>query len=191
MTKEATARRANVPEHVAHSVEALATLHERAQKGVSRHQRAIEVLTATLGRPGSVYFIGTSVASWIAYNLIAPHVGLRRLDEPPFFWLQGALCLGSLFMTAMVLTTQNRQTRHAEQRAQLDLHVNLITEQKIAKLIDLVEELRRDMPTVKNRVDPLADAMKHAVDPHAVISALEDTLEPAAGEARTVRDTSA
>jgi uncharacterized membrane protein len=75
----------------------------------------------------------------------------------------------------VVLTTQSRQSHAFEQRAELELQVNLLAEQKIAKLIALVEELRRDMPTVTNRVDPLAEQMKEPIDPHAVLSALEQT----------------
>jgi uncharacterized membrane protein len=174
--------RVHVPHHVTRSVETLATIHVQAHRKVGRHQRAVEVLTATIGRPQTVYVITAIVAGWVAYNVLAPllsHGGWPRLDAPPFFWLQGALCAASLLVTTMVLTTQNRQTRHTEQHAQLDLQVNLLAEQKIAKIVDLLEELRRDMPAVRNRVDPLADAMMEAVDPHAVMSALEDSLKPA------------
>jgi uncharacterized membrane protein len=55
----------------------------------------------------------------------------------------------------------------------------LLAEQKLAKLIALIEELRRDMPNVNNRVDSLAEAMTHAVDPNAVADALKHTLEEA------------
>lgn len=176
--------RVHVPEHVTHSVETIATIHDRAQRKVDRHQRLVEVLTATIGRPHSIYVIAAIVAAWIIYNVTAPRMGWHRVDEPPFFWLQGALCAASLLVTTMVLTTQNRQTRQNEQRSQLDLQVNLLSEQKIAKIIDLLEELRRDMPTVRDRVDPLAEAMKEAVDPHAVMSALEDSLEPKSRDTR-------
>jgi uncharacterized membrane protein len=65
----------------------------------------------------------------------------------------------------------------AEEHAQLDLHINLLSEQKVAKLISLLEELRRDMPNVANREDLVAEAMTHAVDPHAVATALKETIE--------------
>jgi uncharacterized membrane protein len=55
--------------------------------------------------------------------------------------------------------------------------VNLVAEQKIAKLIALLEELRRDLPIVRDRVDPVADAMAQAVDPQAVLSVLEQNFE--------------
>ena len=77
-------------------------------------------------------------------------------------------------MTTMVLITQNRQTHDAEQRAQLDLQINLLAEQKVAKLIALLEELRRDLPIVQDRVDRAAEAMTEPVDPHAVLSALQE-----------------
>jgi uncharacterized membrane protein len=80
-------------------------------------------------------------------------------------------------MATMVLAAQNRQRHVADEHAQLDLQINLLAEQKVAKLISLLEELRRDMPNVANRVDPLAEAMTHAVDPHAVASALRETHE--------------
>ena len=79
-------------------------------------------------------------------------------------------------MTAGVLIRQNRQEKLAEQRAQLALQLNLLSEQKVAKLIALIEELRKDLPNVKNRYDPEAEMMKEAADPHAVMEALEETL---------------
>src|SRR5581483_10605460 len=91
-------------------------------------------------------------------------------DPPPFGRAQGVVGLAALLMTTMVLTTQNRQMRHAEQRSHLDLQVNLLAEQKVAKLIALVEELRRDLPNVHNRKDSLAEAMTRSVDPGAVSS---------------------
>jgi uncharacterized membrane protein len=164
-------------DNVNENVHALASLRAREEQGVSRHQRLIERLTAQLGRPHSFYLIVAFAAGWVAPNLLAPRLGARAVDPPPFTWLQGAIGLGALLMTAMILTTQNRQTRQAEQRSQLELQVNLLAEQKVAKLIALLEELRRDIPIVRNRVDQVADAMTEPVDPHAVLSALEQTLE--------------
>ena len=75
-----------------------------------------------------------------------------------------------------MLIKQERQEKLAEQRAQLSLQLNLLSKQKIAKLIGLVEELRQDIPNVKNRSDPEAEMMKSFTDPHAIINVLEETL---------------
>jgi uncharacterized membrane protein len=134
----------------------------------------MEVLTAALGKPRTVYLTLSIVAGWVVFNGISPLAfGWQRLDPPPFFWLQGAVGLSALLMTTLVLITANRQTRNAEERSHLDLQINLLAEHKVAKLIALVEELRRDLPMVRNRIDREADAMQEAVDPHAMLEALE------------------
>jgi hypothetical protein len=50
-------------------------------------------------------------------------------------------------------------------------------EQKEAKLIALIEEMRRDNPLLVNRVDVEAEAMSTAADPEAVLEAFIDTHE--------------
>ncbi len=166
------------------NVETLASLRARAAHGVSRHQRRIERVTALIGRPRSLYLILTLVATWLAYNGLGSRLGARPFDPPPFSLLQALVAIGALLVTTMVVITQNRQTAHAEQRAELELQVNLLAEQKVAKLIALVEELRRDLPSVRDRVDQAAEIMKEPVDPHAVLSALEQTVDgPSSDEA--------
>jgi uncharacterized membrane protein len=166
-----------VPPHVAETVETIAELHKRSEREVPRHQRSIESLTAILGRPSTVFVIAGGVASWVVLNILLPRFGMSAVDPPPFSWLQAGSSVGALLMAAMVLATQNRQRKPAEQLERLDLQVNLLSEQKLAKLISLIEELRRDMPNVFNRVDPLADAMTQAVNPHAVADAIQHKLE--------------
>lgn len=170
-----------LPEHISQHIETVAALHERGESGVSLHQRTIETVTANLGRPLFLNLMLLAIAVWVGVNL-APHaVGWKQPpDTPPFFWLQGWNGLLALLLTTLVLITQNRQARLAERRAQLDLQVNLLAEQKIAKLIALVEELRRDLPSVRDRVDLEADAMAEATDAGAVLDALEEKLDEAA-----------
>ena len=161
-------------------VESVASIRARAELRVNRHQRMMEVLTAALGRPRTVYVILSVVLGWVIANTVAPIVlGWKRIDPPPFFWLQGMVALAALLMTTLVLITANRQTRNAEDRSHLDLQVNLLAEHKVAKLIALVEELRRDLPMVKDRIDHEANDMQEAVDPHAMLEALERAAEDA------------
>ena len=80
-------------------------------------------------------------------------------------------------MTSVILITQNRQGKLAERREQLELQMSMLTEQRTAKIIDLLEELRRDLPSVQNRVDLEAEALTKTVDPHEVLAAFESRLE--------------
>jgi uncharacterized membrane protein len=165
--------------HVAQNIETLAQLHTEAEEKVGRHQKVIERLTAFIGHRWTLSAILAGVALWVAGNTLASRLGLPKLDAPPFPWLQGAVSLSALLVTTMVLTTQRRQSKFSSHHRNLDLQINLLAEQKIAKLIALLEELRRDLPTVRDRIDPVADAMAQAVDPQAVLSVLEQKFETA------------
>jgi len=85
-----------------------------------------------------------------------------------------------LLISTAVLIRQERMARLAEQRAHLDLQVNLLTETKVAKVIEMLESLRSDLPNVASRHDPEAQAMQTPASAHAVLSALE--TQPAPGE---------
>jgi uncharacterized membrane protein len=166
-----------VPAHVVETLDAIAELHKRSEREVPRHQRSIEAWAAILGRSWTVFVIVGVVVMWLALNTLLPRVGLSPPDPPPFSGLQVASSVGALVMATMVWATQQRQRRPVEERERLELQISMLAEQKLTKVIALVEELRRDMPNVKNRVDPLAEAMTHAVDPHAVADALKRSLE--------------
>ena len=164
---------------IAQNIEAIANLHIKTERKVGRTQRAIERVTAFLGRPRFLAFISVFVLLWIMANDLATHLGYNTFDPAPFYWLQGMVGLGALLMTTMVLITQNRQNMVTEQRRRLDLQVNLVVEQKVTKLVELIEELRRDLPDVQNRHDPEAEAMKESVDPHEVLRTLNQLMKEA------------
>lgn len=170
------------------NVEMIGALVTQAERMITRHQRAMERMAALLGRPHTAYAIVGIAAAWIAFNVAAPGLGLPQIDEPPFFWLQGAISTTALLTTLMVLTSQNRQMSLSVQRAHLDLQVNLLTEQKVAKLIALIEELRNDLPDVHNRRDTVAERMQEPVDPAALVSELKETLAQATESAVREQD---
>ena len=165
-------------------LEAIQALHRRADETLSRYQRPIETVSSVLGRPAFFYGMVLVVTVWMLRNVFFPRFAVAPFDPAPFVWLQGLVGLGALLTTISVLITQTRQGQLAEQRAQLDLHVSLLTEQKIATLVALVEELRRAPPDVTNRHDAQATAMEQSTDLHAILNALETVPEPPPVDAR-------
>lgn len=164
------------------NIHAITELRARFEQQASRHQRLVERATWWLGRPKFLYGVLVAAALWVLLNVLAPHAGYRALDPPPFNALQGLVSFFALVMTTVVLITQNRQGRLAEQREELALQIDLLTEQRTAKIIALLEEFRRDMPLVPSRSDPEAEALTETVDPHVVLTALEYKLEQALTE---------
>jgi len=167
-----------LPEYVHNNIQSVAQIASRARDAVRPGQRAIEVATRLLVRPWMVGALAVCVLSWIVVNLAVRSTGQTPVDPPPFFWLQGVIALYAAFVSTMVLVTQRREERESKLRAHLEFHVNLLAEQKATKIIALLEELRRDMPGVRDRDDPIADALQEEVDPQVVHSAIAHKTEP-------------
>jgi uncharacterized membrane protein len=160
------------------NIEAVQDFYTREEQKISRSQRILERISNFVGQPVFIGFILVFVAVWMVANVVLRRLGMAEFDPPPFSWLQGIVGLGALLTATVVLTKQNRLAKLAEQRAHLDLKVTLLTEQKTAKLIDLLEELRRDLPNVSNRHDPEAAALKQSMNPDLVLAALDERGKP-------------
>jgi uncharacterized membrane protein len=163
---------------ISQNIEAVLGFYTREDQKISRSQRIVERISLFAGQPIFLGLILLFVASWMLANVTLHQVGMAEFDPAPFFWLQGGVGLGALLTATVVLTKQNRLARLAEQRAHLDLKVTLLTEQKTAKLIDLLEELRRDMPNVKDRHDPDVAALQQSMNPDQVLAALDERSKP-------------
>jgi uncharacterized membrane protein len=165
-------------DQISQNIEAVLAFYTREEQKISRSQRILERVSNFIGQPVFLGFILLFVAFWMLANALLGQLGMAEFDPAPFFWLQGIVGLGALLTATAVLTRQNRLARLAEQRAHLDLKVTLLTEQKAAKLIDLLEELRRDLPNVKNRHDPEAAVLQQSMNPDLVLAALGERAEP-------------
>ncbi len=165
----------HVPAHVNDNIATLGEVAAEEMDRVGAHQRGIEAVTSALARPITIYLLLAAGAGWVIYNVIAPAHGWPQVDHPPAFpLLEGVVTFFAACVTVCVLIVQRRVRRDAERRAKLEFHVNLLSEQKATKIIALLEELRRDLPNVRNRHDAVAEAMQEEVDPKAVHSLLAE-----------------
>ena len=165
-----SAQRPEPTEQVAENIETILAFYKREEEKVSASQRALERVGGVLGRPAFIVVTLLFVASWIGAQLL----GWLDFDPPPFFWLQGIISLSALLVAAVILITQNRQSNIEAMHAHLDLQVNMLAEQKVSKLIELIEELRRDLPMVKDRRDATAEALQEPADAHEMLQALHE-----------------
>jgi len=171
--------------HVERNVQAVSEMHLQAERDINAHQRAVERATAALGRPAALYLTLAFVVGWVILVELGRRLGLGYWDPWPYHVLQGLIGLAALVVATMVLITQNRQQKLSERHMHLDLQVNLLTEQKVTKLIDLLEELRKDLPNVRNRRDAEVEALQQPTEPlmvAAALATLEDVREAVAEE---------
>lgn len=166
-----------LPAHIEDTVRAIARLHAEHYEQASPLQKLVDRLTARAGRPEFVAVVSIVVAGWMALNSTLIILGRKPWDEPPFFWMQGIVGLAALYMTLLILATQRREDQLASHREQLTLELGILSEQKSAKMIALLEELRRDQPNVPDRMDREAIAMSKPADPQAVLDAIKDTQQ--------------
>jgi uncharacterized membrane protein len=176
-----------LPAHVEDTVQAIARLHAEHYARATPFQKTIEGLTARAGRPEFIGILTVLMLGWMAVNVLFLSLGYRPLDEPPFPWMQGAIGLSALYMTTLILITQRREDELASHREQLTLELGILSEQKSAKIIELLEELRRDAPDIRNRVDPEATAMSTPADPQEVLNAIKETHEETKANAQGTR----
>ena len=157
--------------HIEETIEAIERLQAEHRADATAHQRVVDRITSFLDRPRFLAVLTILILGWLGINGLASSLGFRPLDPPPFPWLSGAASLASLYLVVLILTTQKRDDRLTQRREMLSLELAILSEQKTAKVIALLEELRRDSPLIHNRVDEQADRMARPADPQSVIDA--------------------
>jgi len=159
------------------NIENIAAFQLREQEKLGESQRRLGSVGDIVGRPGYLLSLLSLILLWIVANGLGPRLGWASpIDPPPFAWLQGFLTLAGVVTTTVVLIAQNRHARLDSQRGHLGLQLNLLTEQKVTKLIHLLEELRHDLPRVEDRHDSEAVALQQHTDTAQVLSALETVV---------------
>jgi len=166
-----------LPSHIEETIQAIARLQAQHRRNATPLQHTVERITAFIGRTVFVGGLTIVLAAWIGGNLLARRLHLPVIDAPPFEWLQGAAGILALYITVFILSTQRRENELSDLRAQLNLELVITNEQKTAKVIQLLEELRRDMPSVADRVDPEAIVMAQPAKPEAMLEAIKETQE--------------
>ena len=165
----------NLDRNVEETVQAITKLHQDHHQAAGPLRRRIDGVTGLLARPWTMVLLILAVAGWIVGNRFG-----SDWPDPHFVALELAATLGALLIAVLILVTQSRADRLAERREKLTLELALLNEQKSAKIISLLEELRRDTPSVANRRDAESEAMGKPTDAAKVLSEIEDrTARPA------------
>jgi uncharacterized membrane protein len=159
--------------HLDDTVQAIARLRADHDQKATPLERTVDRLTGRAASPRFVVLLSSVLVSWIGLNTILLLIGRRPLDEPPFFWMQGAVSLAALYMTVLILATQRRENELASHHEHLTLELAILSEQKTAKIISLLEELRQDHPDIHDRIDDEAAAMSEPADPQSVLETIK------------------
>jgi uncharacterized membrane protein len=155
------------------NLELLETFKQGEEEEISGAQQHIERISAFFGSPAYFAFAVLFILAWIAINTWGAHAGWHPIDTPPFFLLQGLVCFNALLLTVAVLIRQNRMAQVAEHRSHLDLQINLLSEQKVTKILQIVDELQRELLALRKRPDSQVAEMTKPADTHALMHAIK------------------
>ena len=162
-----------VPGKARENLDVLRRFEDAQENDASTVRLTIERASRIFGSPA--YFVGVIVfaAAWIGVDNYGLAHGWAHVEPPPFFWLQGIVGLNSLLLTVAVLIRQNRMSELAEHRAHLDLQINLLTEQKVAKILEILGERGQGGGDVGHGKDDLSKP----ADPAALLEAIKQSTQ--------------
>jgi uncharacterized membrane protein len=154
--------------------ENIAALAERERAERARapwSERAAHRITGFTGSMTFVWVHVAIVATWLAVNLgWVP--GVSRFDRS-FVILAMAASVEAIFLSTFVLISQNRMAALADRRADLDLHISLLTEHELTRLVEVVDRIaaKLDVPVDSGALSEIerdveAGAVLDAIDEH-------------------------
>jgi uncharacterized membrane protein len=80
----------------------------------------------------------------------------------------------AIFLSTFVLISQNRSSVVADKRADLDLHISLLTEHELTKLTEVVAAIAAHL-NVPPAATSVVDEVKRDVAPEAVLDEIDAT----------------
>lgn len=160
-------------DHIDETAKAITQLVAQHEDSATPPEKLIERLMGHIGGPAFILGLAFVIGAWCLVNGLAPRLGFIASDPPPFLALQTMVSLLALFFTLIILNTQRRAGLLSRHRSNQTLRLAMLAEQKSAKTIELLEEIRRDNPLLKNRLDTEAHAMAKPADPAELLRSLE------------------
>jgi uncharacterized membrane protein len=113
------------------------------------------------------------VSGWIIINIIP---GVGHFDPFPFTFLTLVVSLEAIFLSTFILISQNHETRLSERRNQLDLQINLLTEQENTKMLTLLARIAKKVGARRDD-DPHLQVLEQATQPEKLVDQIEETTK--------------
>jgi uncharacterized membrane protein len=151
------------------NIEALRERRRREKLSAGIEEKIADAITAFTGSLRFVYLHLAIYGLWILSNVLP---GVPRFD-PTFVVLAMVASVEAIFLSTFVLISQNRATAAADKRDELDLHINLLAEHELTRLIAMVAAMAERFEVTTGAERELGEITED-VAPEAVLSEIED-----------------
>jgi len=162
-----------VEELTRRNVETIIRLEEATKAKQNKFDRIADGVTRVCGSMLFVIIHIVWYGAWIVANVALPTK--ERWDPFPFAFLMLTVSLEAIFLSVFILISQNRQSALSERRAQLDLQVNLLSEQENTKMLELLERIGRKVG-VDMSDDPDVQVLEEATRPKKLLQQIDQTM---------------
>ena len=115
----------------------VARLEAKAKKERTIGEKIAEYVAAFCGSMSFVYIHMVWFGAWIIVNAATRWV----FDPFPFTFLTLCVSLEAIFLSTFVLSSQKRSGAEADRRADLMLHVGLLTEHEVTRALQMLDTL--------------------------------------------------
>lgn len=148
-------------------------LEERKQLNKRRNiqDRTADFITSFSGTTSFLFLHVLWFGIWIAINL--GYMGIEPFDPYPFGLLTMIVSLEAIFLSTFVLISQNRISAASDERSDLDLHINLLAEYEITKVLKIVDGIA-DHLGLKQGKDPELRELEREISPIALLKEIEE-----------------
>jgi len=130
-------------------------LRTKAARNRNFQSRIADAITSFSGRMIFAYVHIVWFGVWILLN--TGHFGIRAFDPFPYGLLTMIVSLEAIFLSTFVLISQNRIGEETERRADLDLHIGLLTEHELTRVLQMLDAIQDKLGVVDHANSDLAD----------------------------------
>ncbi|MDB4960290.1 MAG: hypothetical protein JWP01_289 [Myxococcales bacterium] len=167
-----TASQGHVAEVITRNIHAIIQARDDATALRPPSHRVADRITAFTGSMASVALHGLLFGGWLVLNAgVVP--GVTPWDPFPFVMLAMWASVEAIFLTTFVLISQNRMQRLADQRADLNLQIDLLAEHEVTRLLELVDEIAKRLG-IPRPPDRELEMLKEDVAPTTVLEQIEE-----------------
>jgi uncharacterized membrane protein len=153
------------------NIETVVRLEQASMESRSTGERVSDVITRFIGTMSFAVFHLLLFGVWFVVNL--GWTPFKPFDPFPFGILTLIVSSEGVLLAIFVLISQNRMGRQANQRAHLNLQIDLLAEQETTQLLQKVQRLLEHFGIEADRA---AEALSQETQVEALVSELQKSL---------------
>ncbi len=127
----------NLSHHLERNIRVIEKLREEAERARTFESRAADAITSFAGSMKFLYLHAAWFIIWIAINM-GWVADVHPFDPYPFGLLTMIVSLEAIFLSTLVLISQNREAKLNSRKESLDLQIDMLAEYEVTHTLRLL-----------------------------------------------------